>query len=303
MLREKLAPPSVSAKIDIGMRLSILPRAWTPRNLWFALGLLQACLSIWLVHTSQHVPADTLLTLVVWGGAVICCEDRLEVMAIRPTRGSLLAGILLLLYATGRSTLVLDRDPIVYLLPLIQAIGLIFIAQPIRRLRSFLPSLLVLALLPLQLLIGQLLPEYGLSVLTGKVTLVLLLLLGQDAGSAGRRLTLNGHGVEIGDTCNGVDLIVQVSAIAVVFCLAFPLRNRAAQLSYAACAPLMGLFFNAIRIGVLAFIVGSSLPAKDSLFTFFHDRGGAFVFAGLASLVMGQIYLMLIEHELRSSTR
>lgn len=275
---------------------------WSLKHAWYVLGLAQISLSVWLVHSTQHVPADTLLTLVVWGGAVICCEDRLEVMAIRPTGWSLWAGLLLLLYATWRSTLVLDRDLVVYVLPLVQATGLILMAQPLRRFRSFLASLVVLTLLPLQLLVAQLLPEYDLSVLTGKVTLVMLLLLGQDAFASGRQLTLNGYGVEIGDTCNGVDLIMQVTAIAVVFCLAFPLRNTLVRILYAACAPLMGLLFNAGRIGLLAFIEGSELEHKRNLFVFFHDRGGAFVFAGLAALVMGQIYLMLVERELSGSS-
>jgi exosortase/archaeosortase family protein len=270
----------------------------TPALLWKVLACSQAVLSLWMIQTTQELPSLTLLCLVIWGGAIICVEDELEGLSIRGTSSSTVAGLTLLVYATWRSSITIHYDSTVTLLPLFQGLGLALIARPFKQLKLFRDSLLVLSLFPLQLVLTRILPDYELSALTGRLSQLLLLCFGADASVKGRIVDLGGSGVAIQGPCNSIDMIAQLTAIAIVFTLAFPIRNKAKSFAYIAGTPLVALATNASRIAILASITNSSLSHKQQLFKFFHEEWGSFVFVGLATVLIGQIYLTMIEHEL-----
>jgi exosortase/archaeosortase family protein len=267
--------------------------------LWKLLAGLQATLSVWLIQATQHNPSLTLLAVIVWGGAVICIEDQLDQLEPRPTRAGWTAGLTLLLFCTLRSLSVLDKDTAVLVLPLLQGAALVLLLQPIRQLASQAQPLIVLSLFPLQELATRFLPDFWLSAVTAKITQVYLLLFGLNAATSGRYVLLGQRGVAIQGACNSVDLIAQLTTIAIVFVLAFPIRSRILQLSFVAIAPVLAILVNAGRIAILAALNSSSLANRDDLFTFMHDEWGALVFAGIATMVLGQMYLALVERELR----
>jgi exosortase/archaeosortase family protein len=266
---------------------------------WKALASLQAILSIWLVQVSQHDPSLTLLAVVVWGGAVICLEDKLDTLVMKPSRFSFFAGCLLLLLVTVRTTLVLDKERLVLILPLLQGLALALLLRPIPKLPSLGQVLVVLSLFPLQDLAMRLLPDYMLSVITAKLSQGFLLVFGFNATSSGRFVLMGARGVEVLGECNSVDLIAQLTAIAIVFALAFPIRSRGLRLSFIALAPLIAVIVNAGRIAILAALVTSELDYGYDLFTFLHDKWGSLIFAGIATMILGQIYMALIDRELQ----
>jgi cyanoexosortase A len=267
---------------------------------WQVLAGLQATLSVWVVQATQQDQGITLLAVVIWGGAAICIEDQLEHFQVRPSRASFLAGITLLAYATWRSCLVLDLDSAVYVLPLIQGMGLALLARPVRELFSFRQALIVLSLFPLQFLAFKLLPEYLLSVTTGTFAQALLWIVGVNASSSGRMLVAGAQGVSIEPSCSGAGQIAQLAVIAIVFCMAYPIRSVRGKTLFLLFAPLLGYFVNVVRIGLLALIVGSTMPYKDQLFDFFHDEWGGLVFSGIATVILGQIYMMMVERQIAS---
>lgn len=271
-----------------------------PALQWMALAGLQALLSIWLVQESRDVPSTTLLAVVIWGGAVICMEDQLEDFRLRPSGFSLFAGLVLLAIASWRSVaVVVDYDPTVFVLPLLQGLGLALLARPIRQLWSLRAPLLVLALFGLDLVLRNAIPEYGLSVLTGFASQWILLVFGIQSSQEGAVLIVGEEAVRIAGQCTGADLMAQLTVIAIVFVLAFPLGRTLWQLLYVAIAPVIAFFVNASRIALLAVINGSGLPHKRAVFDFIHDGWGGLIFAGIAVLVIGQIYLAMIDLHLR----
>jgi exosortase/archaeosortase family protein len=268
---------------------------------WFLLAVLQATLSVWLVQATQQDQGITLLAVVIWGGAAICIEDQLEHFQVRPSGASMLAGLALLAYATWRSCLVLGLDSMVYVLPVLQGVGLILMVRPVRQLLSLKPALLVLSLFPLQFLVFKLLPEYWLSVTTGKLSQLILMIFGVNASAVGRLLATGPSGVSIEPSCSGAGQIAQLAVIAIVFCMAYPIKSVSGRIAFLAFAPLLGYVVNAFRISLLALIIGSSLPQKDWLFDFFHDEWGGLVFSGVATIILGQIYMMMVERQITSN--
>lgn len=269
------------------------------RNLWLILAGLQACTSVWQVQISQDWPASTLLACLVWSGALICLEDQLADLEIRPSRAGAALGGLLLLFSLWRTRVILHLDTAVYALPLLQGLGLALLCAPPRQLGRFRDSLLVLALFPLQLVLMRALPEQLISALTARIAQLLLLLFGWDVAVQGREIAVGVARLQVVGACNGIDLIAQITAIAVIFVLAFPLRSRRQRLVFVALAPALGLLTNAARIALLAAVISGSGSAGTPLFVFFHDQWGALVFAGLAATLLGWIYYRVLDRELR----
>jgi exosortase/archaeosortase family protein len=269
---------------------------------WKALCCLQAFFSIWLIHSTQGWPSTTLLCVVVWGGAVICFEDQLDDLRLQPTRASLIAGAILLVYANLRGVATLRLDAVVYALPFIQGLGLALLARPISKLRIFTGSFVVLALLPLEpVLDHKLIPEEALSVLTGRITQFFLLLIGENPSALGRTVQLGDSAVNIGSVCSGIDLIAQLTTIACVFAIAFPLRNKIHAALYVLLTPAFAVVMNAWRIVVLALVNSTEWTNKDDIFDFFHSGSGSFVFAGIAAILMGYAYMYLVNRQLKAS--
>jgi cyanoexosortase A len=265
---------------------------------WQLLAGLQALLSIWLIQATQDDQGITLLAVVVWGGAAICMEDQLEDFRVRPSWPSLVAGLTLLAYATLRSVMVLDLDSMAYVLPVIQGLGLGLMARPVRQLLIFREPFIILSLFPLQFLAFKLLPEYWLSVITAKIGQIFLLLFGVESTSVGRILSIGGSGVSIQPACSGAGLIAQQAVVAVVFIMAYPIKSTKSKLVFLVIAPLIGYLVNSCRIILLAVIMGSSLPQKQQLFDFMHDEWGGLVFSGIATVILGQIYMSMVNRQL-----
>jgi cyanoexosortase A len=270
-----------------------------PRSLWKTAGALQAILSVWLAQATQHNPSLTLLAVVVWGGAVICMEDQMDTLKIRPSQASLVTGLIIVLFATWRSCTIMDADTSIFALPLLQGIGLAFMTAPIRKVWSLWQPLLVLSLFTLQELISRLLPEQLLASVTARIGQFILLMCGTNAAASGQFLTTGLRPVFVTGACSSVDLIAQLTVISIVFVIAFPIKSLPARIFYLALAPICAIVVNAGRIGALAWITGSDLENREQLFRFWHDEWGALVFAGIAMMIMGQIYLTMIEHQLR----
>lgn len=265
---------------------------------WQLLAGLQALLSIWLVQATQQDQGVTLLAVVVWGGAAICMEDQLEDFRVRPSQASLVAGLTLLAYATWRSVIVLDLDTMAYVLPVIQGLGLGLMARPVRQLFIFREPLIVLSLFPLHFLAFKLLPEYWLSVTTGKIGQIILLLFSVESTSVGRIFSTGGSGVSIQPSCSGAGLLAQLAVIAIVFVMAYPIRSTKSKVVFLVIAPLIGYLVNACRIILLAVILGSSLPHRQQLFDFMHEEWGGLVFSGIATVILGQIYMSMVNRQL-----
>jgi cyanoexosortase A len=270
-----------------------------PRRLWLALAALTVTAHCTMVLLTQENPSLALMTLLIWGGALLCIEDQLPALELRPSHWSLLGGGALLLAGLARTASVLHLDAITSLLPLWLGLALALLCRPLGGLRPWGASLLVLALLPLSGVIAPLLPDGPLSQLTARISQVMLLWFGVDAAAAGRELILAGGAVNIAGSCTGIDQIAQLVVIAAIFLLAFPLPSRSSRWWMFAAAPVVGLLGNAVRIALLALITTSRWPSKDWWFEFLHDANGSLLFSAISVSVFGWLYIAVLERQLQ----
>jgi len=274
-----------------------LPRA-TPRNLWLLLAGAIATQNIAVFHSSQSANTAVLAVL-VWGGALVCLEDRLDQLHLRPSRTARWLGSGLLLWVLLRTSLVLQWDGLLYALAPIGGLALALLARPCRQLGLFRDALLCLLLLPGFALLMRLLPEQPISLLTASLAGLLLNSLGIGVVVDQRSVLMApGGGVQVLAACNGLDMIALVFCTAIIFLLAFPIRSNLSRLIVLGVAPLLGLLSNTIRIAILTLVAGSGNGKGSFWFDFFHQDTGSLIFSGVAVFAFGMCYLRLLEPEL-----
>lgn len=267
-------------------------------QLWLYMAMLVAANNMALYFLTQALEPAIMATL-IWGGAFLCVEDRLDAQAPAPSYISFWLGFGLVLAGLWRSTQVFHLDTVVYILPLVQGLGLALMLMPARQLPQLVSplailSLAVLALVPLK----SYLPEETLSLFTARITAVLLNLVGQDAYVSGREVWLPAGGVRVSGPCSGRQMITQLFVVSIIFVLAFPLRRVWIRLAAIALAPLFAIFSNCFRIAVLALINASQMAEKTYWFNYFHEDEGSLVFAAIGTSMFAWLYLKMIDRQL-----
>jgi cyanoexosortase A len=273
------------------------------RHLWLLLALAVASQHLVVFHRTQNLPAVLMLALLVWGASWICLEDHWEDLEPLPSGPSLLAGTLLLIWILWRTALVASYDSLLYITPPLAMVGLALLLRPLRRLGQFRESLVIALLLPVWLLVVKLFPEQPLSLFTARASALMLQLLGLAPQVSGRVISFAGGGgsVRVEGICNGLEVIYQALAVAIIFLVCFPLRRAQDRLAILLLAPLVGLVSNVFRIALLGLIVAIGGSLKESSFEFWHKGSGSLVFSGLSVLVIGLIYSRFVNRQLQAS--
>lgn len=279
--------------------------AWRQRC-WLLTAALVALGSIsraWL----SGLPEIAVMVTLVWGGALCCVEDRLATLRPRPDGASFALGVALLLLAQWRQDRLIEYQPILLLLPLLQGLGLVLLLSPLRRCWRWHEPLLALALLVWLRLLQELISMELLSRVTAVLCQGLLLSFGVDAALEGTQLQLAGGTVNISGSCSGYFMVAQLLVVGGLFALVFPLlagrRRWLALLAVMAVAPLFALAANMLRIGLLALLNASSWPQAPWWFDLLHEGICSQLFSLLAVLLFAPAYFRLQDHLLARQRR
>jgi exosortase/archaeosortase family protein len=260
------------------------------RNLW---SLLVGLVALYLLLISMLTqPPDVVLNLVlVMGGALLVLHDPPAGWQPRPGRIGRWVGVALLVAMLWFGQRLMNSVFVSSLLPLLAGMALALLAAPASKLRPFLPSLSVLALLPVVRAVDSLTPLGPLSVATAWLTQQILMLGGTTAEQVGTLVKLQGGGVIVSGPCAGLNILLQLLLVAVIFAMAFPMRHRWHNGLMIVVAPLLGMVVNGMRITLLALLITSSLPNRQWWFDFFHDHWGSLLFSGLGMQLFVWLYL------------
>lgn len=291
--------------MDFSSVQNILKSLWdryvpplTSRNAWLFIASTIAIQNIVVFHTSQN-ESMTVFAILIWGGALICMEDLIE--DLYPSPNPIIASFAAttLLFVLFRTSFILHSDGVLFLLPPLAALALLFLVEKPQHILKFRDSLLCMLLFPANALLNRVIPEVPMSLLTAKLAAFWLSILGLDPIVNGREVLLKGGGVTVLGACNGLDMISQVICISIIFLLAFRLNSSLSRISILMLAPLTGLFSNTIRIALLTiFSANGSGHGYGFWFDFFHKETGSLIFSGLAVFIFGSIYMRFLEHEL-----
>jgi len=271
---------------------SLLARCYSldNRDLWMLLAAIVALYLLLLNLLTQ--PFDELLNLVlVLGGALLVLHSPPVGWQPRPGRIGRWVGVALLMAVLWRGQRIVGYEYISSLLPLLAGVGLVLLAVPVSKLSRLLPALSLLALLPVLRAVESLMPLGTLSVATAWLTQQMLTLSGYAAEQMGNSIRMKGGGIIVSGACAGLNILLQLLVVAVIFALAFPMRRPWQNGLMFLMAPLLGMVVNGMRISLLAMVITSSLPNKRWWFEFFHDHWGAMLFSGLGMQMFVWLYV------------
>lgn len=265
-------------------------RSLDNRDLW---GLLAAIFALFLLQLSllTQWPDVALNMMLVMGGAVLVLNSPPAGWQPRPGRIGRWVGVALLVVMLWFGQRLMSSNFLSSLLPLLAGIALALLAAPASKLRPFLKSLCVLALLPVVSAVSTLTPLGPLSVATAWLAKQMLSICGYTAVQLGTLVKLQGGGVIVSGACAGLSIILQLLLVAVIFALAFPMRLRWQNGLMIVMAPLLGIVVNGMRITLLALFVTSSLPNKMWWFEFFHEHWGSLLFSGVGMQLFVWLYV------------
>lgn len=233
---------------------------------------------------------EAVSALLIWGGALVTLADQPAGWRPRPGPIGLVVGAALVVAVLWRSQQITSLDGASRLLPLLIGIALALLAAPLRRMASYGPFLLILALpVPLRGL-STLISTEKMSLLTARITQALLVLCNLPAEVQGNVVRLPQGAVLIAGSCAGNGMVMQLITVGVIFALAFPMRHRWQNGVMLLVAPLLAVIANGFRIALLAAITASAMPNKAWWFSFFHESEGSLMFSGIAVLVFIWLY-------------
>lgn len=273
--------------------LPALIRRWRSldnRDLWRLLAALFA-LYLLLLSLLTQPPDMALILVLVMGGALLVFHAPPAGWQPRPARIGRWVGVALLMAMLWFGQRLMISDFISSLLPLLAGMALALLAVPANKLRPFLSSLSILALLPVVRGLGLLTPLGPLSVATAWLTQQMLSLSGYAAEQFGNSVFLRNGGVTVNGACAGLSILLQLLLVAVIFAMAFPMRHRWQNGLMIVVAPLIGMLVNGMRITLLALLITSSLPNRQWWFDFFHEHWGSLLFSGLGMQLFVWLYL------------
>lgn len=271
-------------------------RSLDNRELW---GLLAAIFALYLLQLSllTQMPDVALNLMLVMGGAVLVLNSPPAGWQPRPGRIGRWVGVALLVVMLWFGQRLMSSDLISSLLPLLAGIALALLAAPASKLRPFLKSFCVLALLPVVSAVNTLTPLGPLSVVTAWLAKQMLSICGYTAVQLGTLVKLQGGGVIVSGACAGLSILLQLLLVAVIFALAFPMRHRWQNGLLIVVAPLLGMVVNGMRITLLALFVTSSLPNRQWWFEFFHDHWGSLLFSGVGMQLFVWLYVYWMSRQ------
>ena len=264
-------------------------RLLSRRELWIGLACLLALHHLLFSFLTQGT-GEAVNALLVWGGVLVIVADQAPGWRPRPGPFGLAAGAALVLAVLWRSQQITSLDGGSTLLPLLAGMALALLAAPLRRLASYGPFLLILALPVLMRGLSALISNEKLSLLTARITQALLVLCNLPAEVQGNVVRLPEGAVQIMGPCSGIGMVMQLVMVGVIFALAFPMRHRWQNGVMLLVAPLLAVIANGFRIALLAAITASAMPNKDWWFEFFHESEGSLVFGGIGVLVFIWLY-------------
>lgn len=247
---------------------------------YWLLSLAVALVALHLTYLEQaNQPNLMSLSLLLWLGIASLVWDRRDRLKLESGIFSSVLGISLI-------TLVLLRSlsPAGYhvrISPFISGIGLCLIASGIKRLHYYWRELFLLSLIPLYPVFTNFLKTVNLSLLTAKFSAFMLWCAGFNSYRDNLTIVMPTGRVEVYGACSGIDSIILMLYIAILFLLMLSLQWFQ-QIFCAIVAILIGFLVNSFRVAILAILV-----SQKNTFNYWHGGNGSFIFSTIAVFSFG----------------
>jgi exosortase len=163
-------------------------------------------------------------------------------------------------------------------------LGCVVSMTGLRVLRQFMPAAVVLFMMvPMPGRITQAASIPLQSLATG-MTEEFLRFFSVDVIKLGNQLLINGEPIAVGETCNGMSMLLTLGLVSFVFVFSLPLRNRA-RLVLILLSPVVALFCNVLRLVPTCLLFGLEEPTAAE---------AVYGWSGVAMVPLAVVMLMAV---------
>ncbi len=252
---------------------------------FWLLAIVAAIAAMHLTLLSRLDDSDIFATAILfWVAAGSLIWDKHDTLVLESKPLPTMVGLLLLAFILFRTAVSGDSASSAWLIPLVSALGIGLMASGFKGLKQYWKELLIFGLLAIYPFLKLLLQIVDLSEVTAKSANAILWYLGFHVQRQGVFLILPTSRVEVYGACSGLQSILQLLAISVLFLLMFPIRSHVKKALCVIMAVLTGFVVNAIRVALM--VILNNAGNKDS-FNYWHEGNGSLVFSVIAVFIFG----------------
>lgn len=258
-------------------------------KLWL-LGIATGLIAIHLTLTSRANDASLLGTSVLfWFAISSLLWSKRDILSFNSGILSSFCGVLLISLVLLKSTFISSYDIFLRISPLVSALGVALIASGFKGLRQYWQELLILCfLVPSP---GALALIIDISKFTAQFTTAILWYLGFEVVRQGVLVHLPTGSIEVYPGCSGIESMLQMLGLAVLFLVMFPTARREKIL-----LPFVAIFIafviNGFRVTLMAVLAASSTPKA---LEYWHKGDGSLIFSMISVLLLGLYCLFLLR--------
>ncbi|MEG4839465.1 cyanoexosortase A [Microcoleus sp. B9-D4] len=249
---------------------------------YWLLGIASGLIALHLTLTSRTNDTDLFGTMFLfWGVVAFLIWERHESLTFESGIFASLFGTSLIALILLKSSSISGYDFFIRATPFLSAISLALLASGTKGLKQYWQELLILGYTAIPPgLIGVLV---DVPQLTAKFSAFILHYVGFDVVRKGVFLILEKGSVEVNHGCSGVNAMLQLLGLALVFLLMFP-TTTGQKIVLPFVAIITAFVVNAARVGLLAVLVSLSQPAA---FKYWHEGNGSVIFSMIAVFIFG----------------
>jgi cyanoexosortase A len=249
---------------------------------YWLLGIAAGLIFLHLTLISRTANTDLFGTMLLfWGVVAFLIWERHETLTLESGVFSSCFGASLIALILLKSSSLFGDDLFLRVAPFLSGISLALLASGTKGLKQYWQELLILAYTAIPP--GFIGVFIDVAKLTAKFSAFILHYLGFEVVRQGVFLILEKGSVEVYHGCSGVNAILQLLGLALVFLLMFP-TTMAQKIVVPIIAVLIGFVVNAARVALMAVLVSLSQPEA---FKYWHEGNGSVVFSMIAVFIFG----------------
>jgi cyanoexosortase A len=252
---------------------------------FWLLAIAAAVAAVHLTLLNRADNSDIFATsLLFWLAAGSLIWDNRDIYQFGSSLIPSLVGVLLLGLILLRITFTPDSVSSAWILPLLATVSLGLLASGFKGLRQYWKQLVIFGLLAIYPLLKLTLQAIDLSELTAMAAAFNLSYLGFPVQRQGVFLIMPTSRVEVYGACSGIQSILQLLCISVLFLLMFPLRHRWQTVLTVVSAVVIAFVVNALRVALMAILNNAG---DKNAFDYWHLGQGSLIFSAIAVFVFG----------------
>ena len=249
---------------------------------YWLLGIASGLIALHLTLASRTNDTDLFGTMLLfWGVVAFLIWERHESLSFESGVFASFFGGALIALILIKSSSISGYDLFIRSTPFLSGISLALLASGTKGLKQYWQELLILGYTAIPPgLIGVFV---DVAKLTAKFSAFILHYLGFEVVRKGVLLMLENGSVEVNHGCSGVNVILQLLGMAVVFLLMFP-TTVGQKIVVPLVAIISAFVVNAARVSLLALLV--SLSQREA-FKYWHEGSGSVIFSMIAVFIFG----------------